>query len=185
MLCSLSGKWYHNYMMKDNIRKELEDTRAVFHTLLESLREPDFDRQSLNPGWTNGEILAHMLFGFILMVMLLPLTRLWGTLPKASSKPFAWLLNAFTGPFNWINALGARGQGQVFTHNRIGKSYDYFHVSLLKQLDSIKDDEWQRGMYYPTKWDANFDEFMTTEKLFRYTITHFNFHLEQIARETE
>jgi hypothetical protein len=170
-------------MMKDNIRNELEETRAVFHALLDSLRESDFQRRSLNPGWTNGEILAHMLFGLIILDVLLPMTRLWGRLPKASSKPFAWLLNALTGPFNWINALGARGQGRVFTRERIGKLYDRMHLSVLKQLETIEDDEWENGMYYPTKWDSNFNEFMTTEKLFRYTITHFNFHMQQIARE--
>jgi hypothetical protein len=36
-------------------------------------------------------------------------------------------------------------------------------------------------MYYPTKWDPNFEEFMTLEKLFHYPVTHFNFHLTQIA----
>lgn len=138
--------------------------------------------RSHNPGWTNGEILAHMTFGFIVINVLLPMARLWGRLPKASSKWFAWLLNVVTGPFNWVNALGARFQSRVFNYERIGKVYDWVHTSLLKQVDSIKDDEWQHGMYYPTKWDSNFDEFMTLEKLFHYPVIHFNFHLNQIAR---
>ena len=145
--------------IKNSIRTELESTRATFHPLLDSLTEDDLRRQSLNPGWTNGEILAHMTFGFIVINVLLPMARLWGRLPNGSSKWFAWLLNAFTGPFNWFNALGARGQGRVFTHKRIGKIYDRVYFSLLRQVDSIKDDEWQHGMYYPTKWDSNFDEF--------------------------
>jgi len=168
---------------KEEIRRELETARAKFHSLLADLSEQDFQRQSLNPGWTNGEILAHMTFGFIIIKVLLPMARLWGKLPKSSSKWFAWLLNAFTGPFNWINALGARGQGRFFTRKRIGKIYDQTYFSLLKKINSIKDDEWERGMYYPTKWDSNFDEFMTLEKLFHYPVIHFNFHLEQIARQ--
>lgn len=164
------------------ICRELETTRAQFHTLLDSLSEQDFQKQSLNPGWTNGEILAHMTFGFLIMNALLPLARLWGRMPKDSSKWFAWLLNAFTGPFNWINAIGARGQGKVFTHHRIGKIYDRAYFSLLRKIDSIQADEWERGMYYPVKWDSNFDEFMTLEKLFHYPVIHFNFHLNQIAR---
>ena len=59
---------------------------------------------------------------------------------------------------------------------------DRIYFSLLRQVDSIKDDEWQHGMYYPTKWDSNFDEFMTLEKLFHYPVIHFNIHLKQIAR---
>lgn len=165
-----------------DILTQLNAAHASFHALLDSLSEQDFHRQSLNPGWTNGEILAHMTFGFIIINVLLPMARLWGRLPKSSSKWFAWLLNAFTGPFNWVNELGARGQGKVFTRHRVGKIYDRAYFSLLKKVDSIHAHEWERGMYYPTKWDANFDEFMTLEKLFHYPIIHFKFHRNQIAR---
>ncbi|MBC7877076.1 MAG: DinB family protein [Anaerolineales bacterium] len=167
--------------IQDSIRTELESTRDSFHAILASLSEEDLHKQSLNPGWTNVEILAHMLFGFIVTVVLLPMTRIWGKLPNGSSKPFAWLLNALTVPFNWVNAIGARMQGKVFTHKRLGKLFDRFHASLLKTAASIKEDEWQRGMYYPTKWDANFSEFMTIEKLYHYPVVHFNFHLDQIS----
>lgn len=169
-------------LIRETIRAELEETRETFHALLNSLTEENIRGRSHNPGWTNGEILAHMTFGFIIVNVLLPMARLWGRLPKGSSKWFAWLLNTFTGPFNWFNAIGARGQGKVFTHQRIGKIYDRIFFSLLRQVDSIKDDEWGQGMYYPTKWDSNFDEFMTLEKLFHYPVIHFNFHLKQIAR---
>ena len=167
--------------VREEIKNELDTAHARFHHLLESMSEQDFQKQSLNPGWTNGEILAHMTFGFIIIEVLLPMARLWGRLPRGSSKWFAWLLNLFTGPFNWFNALGARGQGKVFTRQRIGRIYDRVYFSLLKKIDSIADDEWGRGMYYPTKWDSNFSEFMTLEKLFYYPVIHFNFHLEQIA----
>jgi len=169
---------------KETLRGTLETTRTTFHALLDSLTENDLRRQSLNPGWTNGEIIAHVIFGFIIINVLLPMARTWGRLPKSSSKWFAWLLNSMTAPFNWINALGARGQGKVFRYQRVGKIYDLAHFALLKQLNTIKDDEWQNGMYYPTKWDANFDEFMTLEKLFHYPVAHFNFHLNQIAHYT-
>ncbi len=171
----------NNINVAESICSELESTHSSFHVVLDSLSEEDCHKQSLNPGWTNGEILAHMLFGFIILNVLLPMARIWGRLPTGSSKPFAGLLNAFTRPFNWVNALGARMQGKVFTYKRIGKLYDSVYASLLKKAASIKDDEWERGMYYPTRWDANFSEFMTLEKLFHYPVIHFNFHLDQIA----
>ena len=167
---------------REEILTQLASARDSFHSLLDSFSAQDFQKQSLNPGWTNGEIIAHITFGFVVIDVLIPLARLWGRLPKGSSKWFAWLLNALTGPFNWINALGARGQGKVFTRNRIGRIYDRVYASLVKKANSIKEDEWERGMYYPTKWDENFDEFMTLEKLFHYPVKHFNFHLRQISR---
>lgn len=176
------GCYYQEMNIKESIQTELAATRQTFHALHDSLNEQDMHKQSLNSGWTNGEILAHMTFGFIIINVLVPMARLWGRLPKSSSKPFAWLLNSVTGPFNWVNRLGARGQGKVFTYKRIGEIYDRVYFSLLKQVNSIKDYEWGRGMYYPVRWDSNFDEFMTLEKLFHYPVVHFNFHLEQIAR---
>ncbi len=168
--------------VKDNIRTELESARKVFHTLLGSLSESDMQKKSHNPGWTNGEVLAHMTFGLIILNVLLPMARIWGHLPKWTSNFFTSLLDAFTIPFNWINALGARMQGHVFTYKRIGKLYDQVYLSLMRQIDSIKDNEWDHGMYYPTQWDSNFGEFMTIEELFHYSIRHFHFHLGQILK---
>lgn len=173
----------HPLEVKEEIQKQLETARSQFHHVLDSLPEGDFQKHSLNRGWTNGEILAHMTFGFIVINVLLPMARLWGRLPKESSRWFVGLLNLLTGPFNWFNALGARAQGRIFTRQRIGKIYDRFYFSLLRKLDSIADEEWENGMYYPTKWDSSFDEFMTLEKLFHYPITHFKFHLAQIAKD--
>jgi hypothetical protein len=172
----------NNHLIKATIRGELESTHASFHSLLDSLSEKDFRAQSLNLAWTNGEILAHMTFGFIVLSVLLPLAGLWGRLPKSSSRWFARLLNAFTGPFNRVNAIGARMQGKVFTRQRIGSIFDRVYFSLLDKVDSIHNAEWERGMYYPTRWDSNFDEFMTLEKLFHYPVIHFNFHRTQISR---
>lgn len=168
--------------IRETIRGELEATRKVFHALLASLSESDLQRQSHNPGWTNGEILAHMTFGFIVLHVLLPLARFWAYLPKWTSKAFAWLLNAFTGPFNWINALGTRGQARLFTYRRLGKIYDWANDRILKQIDHLRDEEWERGMYYPTRWDPNFKDFMTIHELFHYPVKHFNFHLRQVKR---
>jgi uncharacterized damage-inducible protein DinB len=106
---------------------------------------------------------------------------MWGKFPRQTSKPFALFLDLITRPFNWINALGARGQGKVFTHKRIAKIFDKAHLLLLSKVRSISDSEWQTGMYYPTKWDANFSEFMTLEKLLYYPVVHFKFHKGQIA----
>jgi hypothetical protein len=165
----------------ETIRTIYDSTHDEFYRLLASISEEDWKKQSLNPGWSNGEIFAHILFGFVILNALLPMARMWGKLPQASSKPFANFLNFITKPFNWINALGARGQGKVFTYRNVGKVFDKVLDSLLSKANAIHDDEWQSGMYYPTKWDPNFSDFMTLEKLFLYPIAHFKLHQNQIA----
>ena len=37
-------------------------------------------------------------------------------------------------------------------------------------------------MYYPTRWDPNFEEFMTLEHLIRYPVVHLRFHRKQILQ---
>ena len=49
----------------ESIRSELESTHLSFHAVLDSLSEEDCHKPSLNPGWTNGEILAHMYLGVL------------------------------------------------------------------------------------------------------------------------
>ena len=135
--------------IRAEIQAEREKTRAAFHQVLDALSGGAFQKQSLNSGWTNGEILAHMRFGFIAIGVLLPMARVWDRLPKFSSTRFAWLPNLFTGPFKWFNELGARAQGKFFTQKRIGNIYDRVYFSLVGKLNSIRDEEWERGMYYP------------------------------------
>ncbi len=170
-------------LMTATTRAELEQVRTSFHTNLDSFSRGEWQAQSLNRGWTNNEIFAHMLFGFIVLNALLPMARTWGRLPKGSSRFFARFLNAITVPFNWVNKLGARMQGKVFTYERIGKLMDKAINSLVHKIEKFQPEEWERGMYYPTRWDANFSEFMTLEKLVRYPIDHYYFHLQQLSRK--
>lgn len=165
----------------ETIRSEFESTRLTFHALLDSLSDEDLRRRSSNPGWSNGEILFHMTFAFMVLSALIPLARFFGHLPKSCSRLFAGMLNSFTWFFNWINAIGARGGGRIYTRKNIGKKYDRVHNSLLKKLASVKENDWQLGMYYPTRWDALFSEYMTLEKLFHYPVSHFQFHLKQLS----
>ena len=167
---------------KDVLRAEFEATRLTFHTLLASLTADDLRRRSHNPGWTNGEILFHMTFAFLLILTLGPMVRVWGRLPPRYSHAFAHLLNRSTPFFNWINALIPRLGGKVYTHKRLRALYDRVHRRIVRQLDTIPDSEWQLGMYYPAKWEPLFGDYMTLEEVFYYPIKHFNFHLRQIAR---
>jgi len=169
-------------MIAESISRELEATRASFHEVLDSMHEGDFHRQSLNPGWSNGEILVHILFGFIVLNVLLPMAKVWGKYPPDSSKPFAALLNALTKPFNWINELGARFQSKIFTYRRLGILFDRYYDRLTLKASRIKPEEWDQGMHYPTRWDPNFSDFMTLEKLFHYVAAHTRFHMGQISK---
>lgn len=101
--------------IKETIGSEFESTRSTFHALLDSLSEEDLLMKSSNPGWTNGEIIFHMTFAFMILSALIPLVKFFGHLPKSYSRLFARVLNSMTWFFNWINAIGARGGGRFYT----------------------------------------------------------------------
>ena len=125
--------------------------------------------------------MQHILFAFIILSALIPLIKFFNRLPKSVSKVFADFLNFITPLFNFVNAIGARGGAKVFTGKRLKSKTETVFSTLLNSVASIKESDWQKGMYYPTKWDGLFDEYMTMEKLFRYPTKHFKFHLKQLT----
>lgn len=166
---------------KETIRAELEATRAAFHSLSHALSAADRRRPSRNAAWTNGEVLFHITFAFMLLPALLWLVRLFGRLPRQSSKPFAALLNRSTPLFNRINALVPHIGGRLYRGDRLGRKYDRLHARILRLLDAIPERDMQRGMYYPDRWDGLFYPYMTLADLFLYPTIHFRFHRDQLA----
>ncbi len=166
---------------REALRADLATTHAAFHARLDALTDADLRRPSRNPGWTNGEVLWHMVFGFVILAALAPLVRFWGRLPRRYSKRFARLLNSATGIFNRVNAWGARGGGRVYARRRIGPRFDRAYAAVLRLVDTADDDDWALGMHYPTRWDHLFHDYMTLEDICRYPIAHCIFHLDQIA----
>jgi hypothetical protein len=81
--------------------------------MVASISEREWTEPSQNPGWTNGQIVFHILLGFILVM---PLTRLlvfFGRLPALCSRIFAGILNLSTPLFNRINAMGPRAGARL------------------------------------------------------------------------
>jgi hypothetical protein len=161
----MTGKPQHQ--RRQTIAGELRAARAEFHALLDALADNDWRRQSHNPGWTNGEILFHMALGFFLLPILLPMLRLLGHLPRGATKLFAVVLNLGTTPFNWVNGLGPRIGARVLRRRSLGKVFDWVLARVLRHVRTIRPNEWQRGMHYPTKWDALIADYMTPETLLR------------------
>jgi hypothetical protein len=164
------------------VRSELAEARREFHAALASLSEAGWRRQSKNAGWTNGEICFHMFLAFQLIPVLAPLVRLGGKLPKQYSKRYASLLNGLTGPFNRVNAFGARAGARLFTRQRIWRQYDRSYRAIVRMVESVPENEWQAGMYYPTEWDALFSDYMTLEQTFLMPVNHMRFHVGQLSR---
>ena len=84
------------------IHEELERVRADLRQLVEQATPADLRRRTDGTQWTNGQMLWHMVFGYLIVWRLLPGVRLFGRLPDGFSRRFAGALNAGTRPFQQV-----------------------------------------------------------------------------------
>ena len=165
---------------KERLRAELEAARVTFHTILASLSDAQLRQPSKNPAWTNQQLVFHMAFGFFLLPSLIRIVLVLGRLPLPVSRLFARLLNSVTVPFNWINAAGPSLVGPRFTRRALAATFDRVHAHVLRRIDAIREDDLELGMYYPSRWEPLFQDYMTLEDILRYPVLHVRSHLQHI-----
>jgi DinB superfamily len=166
------------------VRDEMEQARQRIHHLLDSATVADLRRPSSGTNWTNGQLLFHMLFGYLIVLRLLVLVRIFGRLPDGVSRGFAGALEASTRPFHVINYLGSVGGPRLLGYEGMGQRFDRVIDTLTRHLDRESDSELSRGMHYPTSWDSYFKAYMTLADVYRYPSQHFEHHRRQLTLGT-
>ena len=168
---------------RPSIHAELERVRADFHPLVAGATAADLRRGTDGTRWTNGQLLWHMAFGYLVVRRLLPLVRLLGRLPDPVSRTFAAVLNAGTRPFHRINYLGSVGGALVFHGPRLTRLLDNTITRLHRRLDAETEAALARRMHFPIGWDPFFRDTMTLEQVYRYGTEHYDFHRAQLTLE--
>lgn len=163
------------------VHDEMERARATLHALVSQASAADLRRSSNGTRWTNRQLLFHMLFGYLIVLRLLPLVRLFGRLPDRYSHTFARVLNAGTRPFHVINYIGSCGGAMVFGGPRLTRQFDRTIARLHRQLDRETDEALGRAMRFPVDWDPFFGDRMTLLGTYRYGTQHFDFHRAQLT----
>jgi hypothetical protein len=148
---------------RDVIRKELDDTRAGYHELLQSLGPGDFKKRSANRAWSVGQLMYHLAWSYGYTSQGAEQARK----EKGFNPPqfLADFMNV------WITRLGARGA----TPDKLGAKYDDSHAKALAILETIQDEEWAKGA-------KNFGQFQTVESIFRSTKQHLDEHGADIRK---
>ena len=163
------------------IHDEMNTACASFHQLLEVASSADLHRRSTGTRWTNQQLLFHMAFGYLVVLRLLPLVRLFGRLPDGASRRFAAILNATTGPFHVINYLGSFGGGTVCSPAQIDALLAWTITRLNRHLDSEREAALHRTMHFPIGWDPFFKDVMTLADVYHFGTQHFDYHREQLT----
>jgi hypothetical protein len=168
-----------------SIHEELERVRADLHHLVTRATAVDLRRRTDGTRWTNGQMLWHMAFGYLIVLRLLPLVRLFGRLPDPFSRTFATALNAGTRPFHHVNYLGSCGGALVFNGARLTRQFDHTIDLLHRRLDAESEEALADGMHFPVGWDPYFRDTMTLEQVYRYGAQHYDFHRAQLTLDPE
>jgi hypothetical protein len=162
------------------LRAELEGARREFHSMVATISERGWTQPSHNPGWTNGQVLFHVLLGFLLVPPLARLLVIFGHLPQIVGRAFAGVLNLSTPIFHWVNAFGPRGAARALGPDGVVRRFDRVHNIILRRLAQVRQEQWSLTMPYPTRWDPRFRSDMRLEDLFRYPVLHLRHHRDQL-----
>ena len=167
-------------MDRDAIAADLERARVTFHQLLAAAGPDKWRAPTHATRWTNEQLLFHMVFGYMVVVRLLPLVRVMGRLPDPLSTTYARLLNAAAAPFHQINYYGSCAAAVIYNRHRMGTKLDRVIAALQHRLARETDEDLRRGMHFPPRWDPLFTDRMTIEDLYRYPGRHLDFHAAQL-----
>lgn len=166
---------------RQTIHDEMERARATIHTLAATTSRADLRRRTVGTRWTNQQMLFHMVFGYMVVLRLLPLVQFFGRLPPRYSRAFAKVLNAGTRPFHTINYLGSCGGAMVFHGPRLTRLCDRVITALHRHLDQDTDTALRRTMGFPVDWDPYFNDTMTLLDVYHFGTQHFDFHTRQLT----
>jgi DinB superfamily len=163
------------------IAGEMAAARGALHTLLTTADPADLRRRSDGTRWTNHQLLFHMVLGYGVVRVLLPLVRLMGRLPAPVGRSWAALLDAAAGPFHVINYAGPVAAARLLTPARIDALGGRVISGLQRALQRETETALHRGMPLPTRWDPYFTEWMPLAEVYRYATRHFEHHRRQLT----
>jgi len=159
--------------LRDQLRQEINETHQAFHQLLNEISDESFSLPSDNPAWTVGEVLYHMSLAprFLTSDLRMILSQRWlyTLIPVIAPKPL----------FDWFNKVLTRYGASKLSRQFLANEYDKAHISALRALESLTDQDFQRSINYPD-WDPLLSGEVTVERLFRYIKVHFESHAAQI-----
>jgi hypothetical protein len=166
---------------RSELSADLERARTDFRRLLAVVEADEWNKPTSGTRWNNEQLLFHMVFGYMIVQRLLMLARLFGRLPPCLSRGYARILNAATPPFHAINYYGSCLAAQFYNRRRMAAKLDRVINSLQRSLNRERDNAFRRGMYYPTRWDPFFREYMTLADVYRYPGQHYDHHRRQLT----
>lgn len=151
----------------DDARASMETARNEYRELVLGLSEDEWNRQSNNAGWTNGQLCWHIAFG-----------------AGAGDRSIARLRQnkGMTPPgplmavFNLMSLWMVRIRSRNATPESVLAFYDEGYAKTLRLADDIGDDEWSNG-------GLMFGNAMTVGDAFGFLQDHMDEHAGEMRRD--
>ncbi len=122
-----------------------------------------------------------MVFGYLIVLRLLPLVRLFGRMPDQASRTFAALLNFAKVPFHVVNFVGSWGGGTILATRFQLELMDRTLQGLHRHIDEEPDLDLGLRMHFPVSWDPFFQDTMTLAEVYHFGTQHFDYHRSQLS----
>ena len=150
--------------VRQDIRRELDDTRTAYHELVRGLNDSQWNAPSGNPGWTCGQLAWHIAeTGKFVSGLVANARKGKGTNPPGFLLPLAFKANEFL----------VRRKSRNATRDSVIADFDANVARLTSELDSVQDDQF-------TMSATNFGEKRTIRQMFSIVTEHFGEHGPQI-----
>jgi hypothetical protein len=163
------------------VRAEMDQARLDFRRLVADATPAGLRRPSAGTGWTNQQLLFHMLFGYLIVRALLVLARVFGLLPDRASKAFARLLDSARRPFDLINYLGSCAGARIIPPSRMAPALDHVIAALHKHLQRETGSALRRGMRYSRDLGPVLHRLHDPGGHLPLPTQHFRFHQRQLT----
>lgn len=153
--------------VRESVHKELESTRSAFHALLNSIPEQYWTKKSYHPNplfasMSIGQAMLHVSWYPKFIPRFVEAARKgkgFGNLPK-----FIFALATIIVP---------RVVSFKETRETVRHKYDQSHAIAISILDTIQEDEWNKGAKFH-------NEYRTILRVFKYHTEHFEEHAAEI-----
>ena len=96
----------------DPLRRQLLWVAEDFRQIIDTAPARELDAPTRGTRWTNRQLLFHMVLGQNIALTSIPLIGAFSRLPPGASREWSRRLQAFTGPYNWVN-WAARGRARL------------------------------------------------------------------------
>jgi hypothetical protein len=150
------------------MQDKLESVQVKFFHLLEEIPDVDWDKKSVGRGWTFKQEMVHI----VQALQVLPVG-----IERASKGGKRSLLGFIpSGLRNWVNGhIIIPLKAHAVTRESIAGDYQKANTVLVRVLETLTEEDWDKGMPYPRKY-------RTVEQMAYRPIEHFEEHETRLRK---